>query len=144
MNASELLQRVIENQKMFGQFVQLTKELPPDEAVQLVPQIVTAFNEHKLWPQDAASFIAACHPTDDQLLDLLQSGHERTQKLGLHIIAKLIENDQFERRSHTVLAQVILKVLTSEAFRQKRKNLKPLKDWAVANTAELSDDNRCS
>ncbi|MBA2113690.1 hypothetical protein [Bremerella alba] len=127
MNASQLVQQIIED-PMF------LKTLSPDEGTALVPSFVQAFNEHKLWPQDAASVIAECSPTDEQLLGLLQSNCERSQKLGLHIISQLIETENDKLRVRTILAQEVLRLLQTDSFRPKRKGMRGLWGWAESSS----------
>ncbi|WDI41402.1 hypothetical protein [Bremerella sp. P1] len=135
MNASQLVQQIIDSGQL-EKHVALIEELAPAEANALVPHLVQAFDEYKLWPKDAACIISVCRPTDEQLLDLLQQDCERSQKLGLHIVAMLIDNESFQQGSHKALAQEVFKLLRAESFRPKRKDLKELQTWAESNAVE--------
>ncbi|QDU75994.1 hypothetical protein Pan97_30390 [Bremerella volcania] len=137
MKASPLVQQIIKTPQLLHQHAALMEKLPPGKSIELVPQLVQAFHEHKLWPKDAACIIAVCRPTDEQLLDLLKDDGERCQKLGLHILARLIGNEDFKQRPHHALAHEALRLLQTEAVRPKRKQLKPLKDWAEAHVTEI-------
>jgi len=135
MNASQLVQQISENPQLLKQQAVLLKKLSPAETIALVPELVQAFKDHKLWPKDAADIIAACRPTDEQLLDLLNDDGEPCQKLGLHILALLIGNQDFVQGTHKALAYEALQLLQREVFRPKLKHLKSLKDWTKSQAA---------
>lgn len=139
MNASQLVQSVIDQPEFLSQSVLLIEKMTPQDANALVPHLVQAFHAYQLWPQDAACLIAACHPTDDQLLEILQDDRERCQKLGLHVLAQLMDTSQFQQQPHAPLAQVVLSLLQTEAFRPKRKHLRSLEAWAKASATSADD-----
>lgn len=118
------------------------ERLTPDESSALVHQFIQAFNENQLWPQDAACVIADCRPTDEQLLTLLQDNRVRCQKLGLHILAQLIGTINFDQQTHKTVAQAVLRLLRTEIFRPKLKDLAELKLWSESNTVGLNETNR--
>lgn len=142
MNASELVQQVIEHPQLPRQHLALVEKLPPDEAMALVPKLVQAFHDYKLWPKDAAGIIAACRPTDAQLLVILSCDDERTQKLGMHVVANLIGNNDFAQRNHAKLAHKVVCLSQSESFRPKRKGMRELLKWAKKIIAESEPADR--
>ncbi|PQO25019.1 hypothetical protein C5Y96_26300 [Blastopirellula marina] len=134
MNASQLVQSVIEAPQFLSQQVLLIEKLAIQDATALVSHLVQAFHAYQLWPQDAACLIAACRPTDEQLLQLLKDERERCQKLGLHILAQLIDAYHFQQQAHTDLAIVVLSLLRTEVFWPRRKYMRSLEAWAKSHS----------
>ncbi len=130
MNADQLAAEIIESTRRSRPDVTSLERLSTEEAGVLVPIFVAAFKERGLWPKDAAMVIAACRPTDDQLLELLRNDREPCQKLGLHVLALRMESKEFRSIRHPVLADEVLRLLQSDTFRPKQKDLRPLKAWA--------------
>lgn len=142
MNASQLVQSVIDDPQLLNQQVLVIEKLEPQDANALVSSCIQAFNGHRLWPQDAACLIAACHPTDEQLLELLNDGRERSQKLGLHVLGQLMDTPDFQQQAHNDVAIVVLSLLRTEAFRPKRKRLRSLEVWANSHGTPAGDSTR--
>lgn len=139
MNADQLAAEIIQRAGRSHLNIVNLEKLSTEEAVVLVPSFVRAFKEHRLWPKDAAVIIAACRPTDHQLLEMLQDYREPCQKLGLHILALRIESEEFQSTRHLVLAKEVLWLLGSQAFRAKQKDLQRLKDWADSDLTEAEE-----
>jgi len=133
MNTGETVRQIIESCDSIEKRRVRLENLASEEAVALVPYFVRAYVEHKLWPLDAACLVADCHPTDEQLLSLLHEDDEHTQKLGLHVLARLIHAKSFQQRSHAPLAHQLNRVLQSVAFCPKHKYLNELRHWAATH-----------
>lgn len=142
MDVNQFVEEVIGHPQLLSQHIALIENLPRDQANTLVPKLVQGFHDHKLWPKDAAGMIAACGPTDEQLLVLLSEQGESFQKLGLHVVALLIGNQDFAQDSHSALARCVIRLLQTEAFRPKKGDLRELWLWAEYNSYQVDQTNR--
>lgn len=100
-------------------------------AADVVPDFLQAFYEGKLWPKDVALHVAGCHPSETQLLSLLQAEDEQAQALGLHIVEPLIAAENLALGPGESVKKEVARLLAAPVFRPKRKHVRSLYLWAA-------------